>query len=181
MRGARWLLLVAIAAILGGIGVTYRTQRRALREQSPPKPQALPSDLNSTAEHYVYCQSDKGRTVSCVEAREFRQSKDSSRVDLKDVILKVYNKDASGFDLIKSAAATFFKDDNRFTADGEVDITLGVPAVGEPPHTLVSIHTSGVNLDTYRARPIRTSWPLSCFRTATANPTAPPTNLRRDS
>ena len=44
MRGTRWLLLVAIAAILVGVGLKYRALQHTAHLQSPPKPDSLPSD-----------------------------------------------------------------------------------------------------------------------------------------
>ena len=46
MRGTRGLLLLAILAILSGIGVTYRAQKKALQKQSPAKPPLLPLELS---------------------------------------------------------------------------------------------------------------------------------------
>ncbi len=36
MRGTRWLVLVAIAAILGGVGLTYRAQKRSSENRHHP-------------------------------------------------------------------------------------------------------------------------------------------------
>jgi lipopolysaccharide export system protein LptA len=140
-------LLVAIAAILGGVAVTYRIQKTALKRQAPPKPQPLSADVNSAASKYTSCQTDKGRKVCCIQADDFRQARDSSRIDLKGVTLEVYNKTATSYDLIRSATATYFTNQNRLYSEGAVDITIGVPSEGEQPPNLVSIHTSGVTLD----------------------------------
>ena len=40
MRGMRWLLLVAIAAILGGVVYQYRAQKEILARNAPPTPAA---------------------------------------------------------------------------------------------------------------------------------------------
>src|SRR3974390_569391 len=42
MRGARWLLLVAIAAIVVIVGRTYKAQKDILKHPQLPKPAALP-------------------------------------------------------------------------------------------------------------------------------------------
>ncbi len=147
MRGTRWLLLVAIAAILGGVGITYRIQKNILRQQAPPKPQSLPPEISSSAALYTHCQFQGSRKVCCIQADDFRQASDSSRIDLKGVKLEVYNKTATAYNLIKSATATFFVNESRLFSEGAVDITLGVPAEGDPPSDLVAIHTSGVTLN----------------------------------
>lgn len=148
MRGTRWLLLLAMVAIIGAVGYTYRAQKRFLRGQNPPKPQALSPDLNFSAEHYHLRKSGSNGTLFEITAQDFRQVKDSSKVDLTGVELKLYKKTGNAYDLIKSAAATFYAGENRLYSDGDVEITLAVPEAGEPPPSLVSIRTSGVNLDT---------------------------------
>ncbi len=50
MRGSRWLLLVAIVAIIGGVSYTYRAQKQAIKAAAPSNPQALPDDLNFVGE-----------------------------------------------------------------------------------------------------------------------------------
>ncbi len=147
MRGARWLLLVMIVAILGGVGITYRARKQVLREQAPPKPQPLPPELGSAAGQYHLEHSIEGRKVWEIDADDERQLADASRVDLKGVTLKLYGKDSSEYDLVKSAAASLTTADNRFYSDGDVEITLGVPVNGQPKHTLVSIKSSGISLD----------------------------------
>ncbi|PWU00796.1 MAG: LPS export ABC transporter periplasmic protein LptC [Terriglobia bacterium] len=148
MRGARWLLLLAMVAIVGAVGFTYRAQKKILREQAPAKPQSLPPGLNFSAEQYHLRKSGNNGTLFEITAKDFKQVKDSSRVDLTGVELKLFKKTGDAYDLIKSAAAAFYAGENRLYSDGDVEITLAVPAEGEPPSSLVSIRTSGVNLDT---------------------------------
>ena len=148
MRRARWLLLVAIGAILSVVIVTYRAQKRALLTQAPAKPKALPLELNSSAELWEYTEKKGDQTTVKIYAKEARQAKDSSRIDLTGVQLRLYHKTGDTYDLVKSAAATYFANDHKLYSDGEVDITLGEPAEGEPKPNLVSIHSSGVNFDT---------------------------------
>ncbi len=148
MRGTRWLLLVAIVAILTGLGLTYRAQRQALRAQSPPRPDALSAGLNSTARNWSYTETNSNHTTFEITAADFSEVKDSSRVDLKEVVLKLYSKKGDTYDLVKSAAASYFKNDHRFYSEGDVEITLAIPKTGEPKHTLISIKSSGVSFDT---------------------------------
>ena len=155
MRGTRWLVLVAIAAILGGVGLTYRAQKKVLREQAPPQPAALPTELNSSAQHWHFTDTDlkTGRVIADIDAEDFRQLKDTDRLDLKNVTIQIPNKDDATNDVVKSAAAAFFSSDHHLYSEGEVEITLRVPKEGPPSRTLVSIKSSGVNFDseTYRA------------------------------
>jgi len=161
MRGTRWLVLVAIAAILYGVGLTYRAQKKVLREQAPPQPAALPTELNSSAQHWHFTDTDlkTNRVIAEIDAEDFRQVKDSDRVDLKNVTISIPNKDDATNDVVKSAAAAFFSSDHHLYSEGKVEITLRVPKEGPPSRTLVSIQSSGVNFDseTYRAETTRPS------------------------
>src|SRR2546426_12383488 len=98
MRGTRWLLLAAIVAILGGIGVKYRAQLKVLRvrDQALAKPAPLPDDLNSSSVDWHYVKTDTrggtGRTMAEIWAKDFRELRDSSRADLKEVKLRLFSK-----------------------------------------------------------------------------------------
>ncbi|MGB7723015.1 MAG: LPS export ABC transporter periplasmic protein LptC [Bryobacteraceae bacterium] len=161
MRGTRWLVLVAIAAILGGVGLTYRAQKKVLREQAPPQPAALPAEVNSWAKDYYFWDTDTktNRVIAQIQAENFRQVKDSDHLDLKNVTITIPNKDDATNDVVKSPAAEFFSADHHLYSEGEVEITLRVPKEGPPTRTPVSIKSSGVNFDsdTYRATTDRPS------------------------
>ncbi len=148
MRGTRWLLLVAIAAIIAGLGLTYRAEKKAIRAQAPPKPASLPDDLNSSAENWTYTQSNASTTTVEVTAKDALEAKDSSRVDLKGVTLKLHDKRGGTYDLVTSAAASYYKTEHRFYSEGAVHIVLKVPETGEPKHQLITIDSSGVTFDT---------------------------------
>ncbi len=154
MRGTRWLLLVVIAAILGGIAIKYRAQKDVIRAQAPPKPEPLAEGLNASADHYDF--TKRGASGKCpifhVYADSFRQSKDSSHIDLTNVAVETYNKECTGYNLSRSAAATFFNNDNRLYSEGEAQITLNIPIEGKPKHTPVSVKTSGVVVDVATGR-----------------------------
>ena len=150
MRGMRWLLLVAIAAIVGGVSITYQTQKKDLAKEAPPKPPSLPRDVQNLSKNYSYERNEKGRPCPRygVTATEYRMAQDASRVDMSNVSLKLYNSKCTTYNLVKTASAQFFPNDNRFFSEGEVEMTLDVPLNGAPKHQLVSIKTSGVTLDT---------------------------------
>ncbi len=154
MRGTRWLLLVAIVAILGGIGFTYRAQRNAQEAAAPPKPAPLPPGLNASSKGYVWVQQDTktGRVIFDLQADEFKQVRDSSRADLTGIVLKLPNKAGDAYNLVKSSAASIFSEDHHVYSDGAVEITLDLPMSGEPKHTPVSIKTSGVTCDSASGR-----------------------------
>jgi lipopolysaccharide export system protein LptA len=149
MRGARWLLLVAMAAIVGAVGVTYRAQKKVLKRQALPKPAALPAEVGLVAEQWGYTQINKdSNTVVEITAKDALQAKDSTHTDLTQVQLKLHHPLQKTYDLVKSAAATYFSNDEHLYSDSTVDITLAIPDGEEPTPKLVTIHSSGVTFDT---------------------------------
>jgi len=147
MRGTRWLILVAIIAILGGVATTYRLQNRVLREQAPAKPVSLPPALDSAAQDWSWVQTSEGKTVCRITAKDVKQVKDASRLELERVELRLPAKHSDTYDLVHSARAEFNQSNKLLYSDGDVDITLAIPNQGQPTHTLVSIHSSGVTFD----------------------------------
>jgi lipopolysaccharide export system protein LptA len=149
MRGARWLILLVIGAILGGVGLTYRVRKAALERDAPPRPKALPLDLTSSAKDWRWTQSrpGEGRAHIEISAAEYRQAKDNSLVALEQVELRLYHKQEGVFDRVTSAGAEFHVAERRLYSEGEVEITLGLPVEGPPPPNRVSIRSSGVTVD----------------------------------
>ncbi len=146
-RGARWLLLLAIAAILGSVVVAYRAKKREMRALAPARPQPLPPAMTSSAANWSHTQMVSNHVTYYIEANDFREQKDSGRADLKGVKLKLMNRDDTAYDLVTSDAATLTTADNRFCSEGDVLITLGEPVTGAPAHALVSIKSSGICVD----------------------------------
>jgi lipopolysaccharide export system protein LptA len=150
MTGTRWLLVATMIAIIGTVGVAYRAQWKSLRERSPAKPQELPIDLRSSASDWHWERTEGKppfRKSVEISAKNFKQIKETSQVQLEGVTLKLYHKDGEAYDLVKSPAATFHAGEKQMYADGEVEITLGVPKEGPAPPDLVWIKTSGVRFD----------------------------------
>jgi lipopolysaccharide export system protein LptA len=146
MRGTRWLLLVAILAILGGVGATYRLQKRLLRERAPVQPARLAGELQSSLEDWVWSQSEGGHPKVTLRAGNFRQVKQSGITELERVQLQIFHA-AGTYDVVKCATAQFTQAERRLYSEGDVEITLGVPVEGQPTRTLVSVRTSGLTYD----------------------------------
>ncbi len=147
-------MLVVMVAIVCGIGARYRAQKIALREQDRAlvKPAPLPLDLNSSSETWHLAETDTrggvSRTKAEIFADDFKERKDSGRVDLRGVTLHIPSKNGDTYNLVKSAAASFFKAEHRLYSDGEVEITLNIPFEGQPKRAPISIKSSGINYDT---------------------------------
>jgi len=150
----RWLLLVAIAAILGGVVYQYQAQKKLLAGNTPAAPAPLAADLKSSAEHWQHREKDlkTGRIKSYIEAEGMQQVKDESHVDLKNVTLKIYGKDGTTYDLVKSAAATFNTAEKSLYSQGDVEITLNLPIEGPPASQPTVVKTSGVTCDSTTGR-----------------------------
>jgi len=150
MRGTRWLILVAILLLLGGVAATYRLQKRALRDEAPEKPESMAPELMSAAQDWVHIETSEppdSRTICRISAKDVRQAKDSNQVELEQVELRLPSMHTDTYNLVHSAHAEYHQADKRLYSDGAVDITLAVPNEGQPKHTLVSIHSSGVTFD----------------------------------
>ncbi|MGP8246430.1 MAG: LPS export ABC transporter periplasmic protein LptC, partial [Bryobacteraceae bacterium] len=149
MRGTRWLLLVAIAAILGGVGATYRAQKRLVKAMAVAKPRDLPENVGSEAALWKFVEYDgkTNRIKAEITAKDMTEVRDSSRVDLRGVTLKLPSRKGDTYNLIKSAAAEYYRSDHRLYSDGAVEITLAIPFQGQPRHQLVTIHSSGVGFN----------------------------------
>src|ERR1051325_1282715 len=135
MRGTRWLLLVAIAAIVAGVAYKNRVTKFALEHSAPEKPAPLPNELNGTAQDWAVSETDHktGRKKFEIRAKGMSTLADSSRVDLKGVTMKIYAKDGKTFDLVTSAAASFDTNNRNLYSGGETVITVGLPLQGDPP------------------------------------------------
>jgi lipopolysaccharide export system protein LptA len=151
MRGTRWLLLVAIAAIVAGVAYTYYKNKAFLNSNAPQKLDPLSSQLNATAQDWEVSDTDHktGRKKFDIRAKNMETLANSSRVDLKGVTMKIYAKDGESYDLVTSAAATFDTNTRNLYSAGDTVITVGLPIQGDPPpdHPPTVIKTSGVSFD----------------------------------
>ncbi len=151
MRGTRWLILVAIILLLGGVAATYRLQKRELHDEAPAKPATMAPELSSAAQDWSWIETSEppepSRTICRITAKDARQAKDSNHVELEQVELRMPSMHTDTYNLVHRAHADYNQSQKRLYSDGTVDITLAVPNEGQPKHTLVSIHSSGVTFD----------------------------------
>jgi lipopolysaccharide export system protein LptA len=150
MRGTRWLILVAIILVVGGVAATYRLQKSLLHDTARAKPQAMAPELSSAAQDWSWIETSEppeSRTICRITAKDARQAKDSNHVELEQVELRMPSLHADNYNLVHSARADYSQSDKRLYSEGDVDITLAVPNEGQPKHTLVSVHSSGVTFD----------------------------------
>ena len=148
MRTLRWLLLVMIVVISAGVFRVYRLQRIAGKAAQRPAPPFMALNDKDSELNWEWGQTDAGKPALTLKALERHLSADSKISQLKNIELRIYQKSGKSFDRVRSDYAEFTSDDNKLYAPGEAEITLDVPATGEPKHALTSIKAAGINYDT---------------------------------
>jgi lipopolysaccharide export system protein LptA len=149
MKKTRLALLVLLVSTIAVVVAGYYVTQKRNQMLAPVKPARLPEELHSTAKNWSWSQSSKDSPMVEVRAHDVREVKDSSRLELIDVELKVFSKAGDTYDLIRSKKAEFDQPADKIYSDGEVTIVLGLPAGGppEPGERYVEIKTSGLAYD----------------------------------
>ncbi len=138
------LVIIAIAVALWG---TYRTKVRKINASAPAPPPLLNNAVTSSAVEWQWGQNKDGKPQVQIKAKGSRFLKDSSKLELDSVELRLFQKDGDHYDLVKSPMAVFSQSEGKMFSDGEVEITLDVPVKGNPPHQLTSIKSTGITFD----------------------------------
>ena len=150
MRRKRGLLLVGIAAIVAAVAVSYYYQQQAVARRAPAAPKSLPKEVEAAATDWVWTHTAGGKPVVEARARRFKQVKD--RLELEPLELRLYHQDGRRYDRVSSARAEFGRERDQLYADGEVEITMGLPSEGPPRGRLVRVRTSGVTFESKTGR-----------------------------
>jgi lipopolysaccharide export system protein LptA len=145
MRLWRWLILAAIFLIVVFVGDTYIKQKARLAKDAPSPPSPLELGLDGRGQNWCWTENtgDHPRAEVCSE--KYRQITAPSTMELEGVTFKIYQKEGSQFDLVKSASAQFDMNAKMLYSDGDVEITLGVNNQGPPQGRVVKIRSSGVH------------------------------------
>ena len=148
------MLALAILLLAGFTGLTFLQQARTLRRTAPRQAPPLPPNLSASAEEWTWEKREGGRTQVAVRAKTFQQVKEPSSFLLEGLVMRLYHKKEDGkYDLVRSARASFDTSTGILYSDGEVEITMGLPAgEDQPAGRLVNIRTSGVTFDTKTTR-----------------------------
>ena len=150
MRKLRILLLLGVTTMLGAVVWDYLDSQTAEEEVQAEQPTAIPSDVNSQATRWVWSQSSGNRRKVEVVADSFRQAKETFLFDLGGVELKIFHEDGATFDYIVTKAAQFDTRSETLFSEGEVRLSLGIPADDPDPwsseHT--KIRSSGITFET---------------------------------
>src|SRR5438067_7240375 len=146
MRWTRPLLLIAIIAILSGVGATYYARLKDQNAHAAAKPPSLPAGTASAAQDWTYTQTVNSKPTVFVSAKDFQEIE--GKYHLTGVELHIFHKDAKEFDQVKSAKAEFDINQGILYSDGEVEITMGVPANQQPSGRLMAIKSAGIHFET---------------------------------
>ncbi len=152
MWRTRPLLLLAMAAIIAAVGFSYLNQVRTRSRTAPKTPAILPDNTASTAQDWSWRQTANGKTTVEIRAHDFRQVRQPNEFELQGVELHLFNRDATSYDLVKCAKASFDIGTGVLFSDGEVEITMNVPADEPPSGKLMVIRSSGVHFETKTGR-----------------------------
>jgi lipopolysaccharide export system protein LptA len=147
MRRTRWLFLAAIVAVIFAVGASYIKRKEILDKDVPIHPKPLESGVDARSndwEHTVFKGDKKHFTV---RARNIREKSQTSVVELEGVELQLFRDDGEKSDLIRSETAQFDTVAKTLFSDGDVEITMGVPAEGQPTGRLLRIHGSGMHFE----------------------------------
>jgi lipopolysaccharide export system protein LptA len=152
MRRTRRFFLLGIVVILGVVSGSYYFQKSLQRRQTPPVPEALPLHVNAAGKDWIYTQTDGKKPVVEIRAKNMQQVNEPSRFDLEQVDLRLFHKGGTEFDHVRCARAGFDTAAGTLYSEGEVEITMAVPAEGPPREKLLVIKSSGVTFDSKTGR-----------------------------
>lgn len=148
LRRVRWLLVAAMVAVAGGVGWVY-WRERAAREQArevPPPP--LPQNTAAVASQWEYEIKSGSQSRILMRAQRFEQVKEPAEIRLEGLEMEIRQLDGPRYDLVKSPRGTFRQKEGFLTAEGDVEITLGLTrAPGAEAGRVMRIRTSAVSLD----------------------------------
>ena len=154
MRRFGWLLLVAVLFLSGGIGYQYWKQKQAQAANAPARPDKLAFNTTGQNKDWCWSQNDGMRTITEICAQDMRQVENPPRIELEHVVLKIFHKGGTTFDLVKCDHAELRMQESTLFSEGAVDMTLGLKVTPGKPDEIVpsgrmlKIKSSGVRFDT---------------------------------
>ncbi len=151
MRGFRWLLLAAIAAILAAVAGSYLSRTARQASELPPPPPDLPPNIAATSDTWVHTEYEGERPIVEIRAKKMRQLREPAAFELEGVELRIFQP--GGYDRVRCGRAEFDIEKSTLYSEGPVEMTLDVPEQGaEDEASLVHIESSHVRLDTKTGR-----------------------------
>src|SRR2546430_2596629 len=149
-RVVRPLILLAILAIVAGVGATYYGRLKQQAGNVTQKPKALPPGTVATSHQWTYTHTTNEKTVITVHAEDLQEVE--GKQQLSGVVLDIANKDGDKFHHVKSAKAEFDMAQGILYSEGEVEITMGVAPDAPPSGRLMVIKSSGIRVESKTGR-----------------------------
>lgn len=154
-RLRRWIALAAflVLAVVAGFYAYGRWRIHSVVQGLPAKLTKLGVEVKQTADSFSVSKSEQGRTIFTARASRAVQLKDGGRVELHNVVITVYGRDADRYDQISGADFEFDPHSGDISARGPVTIDLVANPKGllhpdqAPPEDLkepLHIRTSGL-------------------------------------
>jgi len=147
MRRTRWLFLAAIVAVIFAVSVSFIKRKGILDSEVQAHPKPLDTGVEASSANWEHTEFKGDKKHYTVRARNFRQIKEPSVVELEGVELQLFRNDGEKSDLIRSEKAQFDMAAKTLFSDGDVEITMGVPADGQPTGRLLRIRGSGMHFE----------------------------------
>jgi lipopolysaccharide export system protein LptA len=142
------VFLLAILAVAAAVGIAFKIQREQQAGRAPVLPKPLARNLQAASKDWVYFKGEGDHPIVEIRARDMERIEEpAAKVSLRQVELKLYHKDGREYDHVKSDTAEFDEAAGALFAEGEVEITLAVPADGSTKERLLAIRSSGVRFD----------------------------------
>ncbi|HEY6390376.1 MAG TPA: LPS export ABC transporter periplasmic protein LptC [Bryobacteraceae bacterium] len=144
-RVVRPIILLAILAIVAGVGATYYARLKQQAGSSVQKPKALPPGTVATSHQWTYTHTTNEKTVITVHAEDLQEVEGKQR--LSGVVIDIANKDGDKYHHVKSAKAEFDMAQGILYSEGDVEITMGVAPDAPPSGRLMVIKSSGMRVE----------------------------------
>ncbi len=151
-------VLLALAAILisAAVGYTYKLRlEKAKQAHAAPVPRIRTGYEAVAPIGWRYHTDDPqtGKPTVQVEARSFEATHDPSTFELRDLGLRLYDKNASSYTYVNSERALFDEKSGLLKSEGAVTIVMNVPADKDAKDKAeaakrVQVTTSGVVYET---------------------------------
>jgi len=145
MRHTWPLFLLAIVLVVAGVGTTYYARLKQQYRDAPAKPKALAPGTEASYHGWTYTHTSNQNTVVKVSAADVIEV--DGKEQLTGVQLDIYKKDSDEYDHVTCAKADFDIAKGTLYSDGEVSITLGMKPNEPPSGKLMSIKSSGVEVE----------------------------------
>jgi lipopolysaccharide export system protein LptA len=145
MRRAAPLILLGFVAIVAAVGRIYYVRLKEQAATAPVKLRKMPPGATALLRGWTYSHTSSEKTVITMHSENFQEL--DGKDELTGVTLDIFNKDGDTYNHVQCAKAEFDVSRGILYSEGEVEITMKVPAHGEPTGKLMVIKSTGVSVE----------------------------------